>query len=159
MINWEGYPTAFGMSASVPRIPRLIVQFLEALQYPYLLAFEPNFVEIRHVETGQLSQIFQGNNLRCLYAYTPPSQSNTHASNAGSHNSYASFSSQYNLAQQGSGQGQYGDRSSMYSQFGTGYPQTNGYTSVDSSVTHKIIMVSDDSVVSLRPAMPSDPVR
>ncbi|KIJ55760.1 hypothetical protein M422DRAFT_220565 [Sphaerobolus stellatus SS14] len=132
MINWEGYPTAF------------------ALHYPYLLAFEPNFVEIRHVETGQLSQIIQGNNLRCLYAYTPPSQSSTHAA---SHNSYPS--SGYSQSHHPSAS--YGDRSSMYSQFGAPQPGVNGAGYVN-TLPHKIIMVSDDSVVSLRPAVPADPI-
>ncbi|KAF9240727.1 CNH domain-containing protein [Melanogaster broomeanus] len=34
MVHWEGSPTGF------------------ALRFPYVLAFEPTFVEIRHVETG-----------------------------------------------------------------------------------------------------------
>ena len=38
-----------------------------AFQYPYVLAFEPTFVEIRNVETGSMAQVIQGNNLRCLY--------------------------------------------------------------------------------------------
>ncbi|KAH9951057.1 CNH-domain-containing protein [Amylocystis lapponica] len=54
MVYWEGYPTGF------------------AFHYPYVLAFEPTFVEIRHVETGSMSQIIQGNNLRCVFADTPP---------------------------------------------------------------------------------------
>jgi len=58
MVHWEGRPTAF------------------ALQYPYVLAFEPSFVEIRHVESGQLMQIIKGHNLRCLFADTPPSSIN-----------------------------------------------------------------------------------
>ncbi|KAH9000096.1 CNH-domain-containing protein [Lactarius akahatsu] len=37
------------------------------------LAFEPTFVEIRNVETGSMSQVIQGNNLRCLFTDTPPS--------------------------------------------------------------------------------------
>lgn len=44
-----------------------------AFQYPYVLAFEPTFVEIRNVETGSMSQVIQGNNLRCLFTDTPPS--------------------------------------------------------------------------------------
>jgi len=52
MVHWEGNPTGF------------------ALQYPYVLAFEPTFVEIRHVETGLLAQIIKGNNLRLLFAHT-----------------------------------------------------------------------------------------
>ncbi|KAG4304085.1 hypothetical protein PORY_002449 [Pneumocystis oryctolagi] len=60
MIIWEGLPNSF------------------ALFYPYLLAFEESFIEIRHVETTALVQVILGNNIRklydnyreCLYAYT-----------------------------------------------------------------------------------------
>jgi len=55
MVHWEGNPTGF------------------ALHEPYVLAFEPHFVEIRHIETGLLSQVIQGSNLRLLFADTPPS--------------------------------------------------------------------------------------
>lgn len=55
LVYWEGSPTSF------------------AFQYPYVLAFEPTFVEIRNVETGSMSQVVQGNNLRCLFTDTPPS--------------------------------------------------------------------------------------
>ena len=44
-----------------------------ALSYPFVLAFEPTFIEVRHVDTAQLIQIIPGNNLRCLFADTPPS--------------------------------------------------------------------------------------
>ncbi|KAJ3558567.1 hypothetical protein NP233_g11485 [Leucocoprinus birnbaumii] len=54
MVFWEGQPTGF------------------ALHEPYILAFEPNFVEIRHIETGYLAQVIQGSNLRLLFADTPP---------------------------------------------------------------------------------------
>ncbi len=50
---------------------------LLALNYPYVLAFEPTFVEIWHVETGETAQIIQGNNLRLLFADTPPSTTNS----------------------------------------------------------------------------------
>ncbi|KAJ1657937.1 RHO1 GDP-GTP exchange protein 2 [Dispira simplex] len=39
VIHWEGEPTSF------------------SLWYPYILAFSPNFIEVRHVETGQCEQI------------------------------------------------------------------------------------------------------
>ncbi|KAG5519110.1 hypothetical protein PMAC_002198 [Pneumocystis sp. 'macacae'] len=60
MIIWEGLPNSF------------------ALFYPYLLAFEDSFIEVRHVETTALVQVILGNNIRklydnyreCLYAYT-----------------------------------------------------------------------------------------
>ncbi|TDL23885.1 CNH-domain-containing protein [Rickenella mellea] len=59
LVHWEGHPRAF------------------ALHYPYVLAFEPTFVEVRHVETGSISQIIQGNALRCLFADTPPTITNS----------------------------------------------------------------------------------
>lgn len=59
IVHWEGSPTGF------------------ALHFPYVLAFETTFVEVRHVETGLLSQVIQGNNLRLLFADTPPSTSHT----------------------------------------------------------------------------------
>ncbi|KAI1791833.1 CNH-domain-containing protein [Ganoderma leucocontextum] len=80
MVYWEGSPTGF------------------ALHYPYVLAFEPTFVEIRHVETGSMSQIIQGNNLRCVFADTPPST--THSAN-----SYSPYQQQ----QQGYGYNPYAD--------------------------------------------------
>ncbi|KAI8636087.1 CNH domain-containing protein [Parasitella parasitica] len=48
IINWEGHPTAF------------------VFRYPYVLAFDSNFIEIRHVNTGDLTQIITGHNIRCL---------------------------------------------------------------------------------------------
>ncbi|EKM51935.1 uncharacterized protein PHACADRAFT_187325 [Phanerochaete carnosa HHB-10118-sp] len=58
LVFWEGTPTAFAT----------------ALQYPYILAFDPTFVEIWHVETGRIVQVIQGSNIRCLFtADTPPS--------------------------------------------------------------------------------------
>ncbi|KAG0196302.1 RHO1 GDP-GTP exchange protein 2 [Mortierella sp. GBA30] len=49
IIHWEGVPTFC------------------ALSLPYIIAFDPSFIEIRHVETGDLVQIIPGNNIRCLY--------------------------------------------------------------------------------------------
>ncbi|WVQ84886.1 hypothetical protein IAT38_007049 [Cryptococcus sp. DSM 104549] len=57
-IVWEGVPTSF------------------ALQYPYVIAFEPTFIEVHHVETGHLVQIIPGTNIQCLFADTPPSRVN-----------------------------------------------------------------------------------
>lgn len=54
IITWEGHPTSF------------------ALSYPYLLAFDSNFVEIRHVSTGALHQILTGSRLGCLFADPSP---------------------------------------------------------------------------------------
>lgn len=41
IINWEGHPTAF------------------AFEYPYILAFDSSFIEIRHIDT-----------VRCSFYYT-----------------------------------------------------------------------------------------
>ena len=51
-IQWEGTPQAF------------------ALNYPYILAFEPSFIEIRHVETSELIHVMTGKNVRMLHAST-----------------------------------------------------------------------------------------
>lgn len=52
IINWEGRPTNF------------------ALSHPYLLAFEPNFIEIRHLETAELVYIITARNVRMLHVST-----------------------------------------------------------------------------------------
>ncbi|WFD35870.1 RHO1 GDP-GTP exchange protein 2 [Malassezia cuniculi] len=54
IVYWEGNPNAF------------------AYHHPYVLAFEPNFIEVRHVESGALHQVITGSNLRCLFADVPP---------------------------------------------------------------------------------------
>ncbi|KAI9815614.1 MAG: RHO1 GDP-GTP exchange protein 2 [Phylliscum demangeonii] len=51
-ISWEGQPHAF------------------ALSYPYILAFEPSFVEMRHLETSALAHILTAKNIRMLHAST-----------------------------------------------------------------------------------------
>ncbi|KAG8525800.1 uncharacterized protein KY384_000560 [Bacidia gigantensis] len=51
-IDWEGKPTCF------------------ALSHPYLLAFEPGFIEIRHLETSALVHIITAKNIRMLHAST-----------------------------------------------------------------------------------------
>jgi RHO1 GDP-GTP exchange protein 1/2 len=57
-IEWEGTPQAF------------------ALSYPYMLAFEPTFIEIRHVETSELIHVMTGKNVRMLHASTREVRSN-----------------------------------------------------------------------------------
>ncbi|KAL8699073.1 MAG: hypothetical protein Q9224_001573 [Gallowayella concinna] len=52
IINWEGRPTSF------------------ALSHPYLLAFETNFIEIRHLETAALVYIITHKNIRMLHVST-----------------------------------------------------------------------------------------
>lgn len=49
IINWEGMPQNF------------------SLWYPYLLAFEPNFIEIRNVDNGELLRVILGENIRLLH--------------------------------------------------------------------------------------------
>lgn len=50
IIHWEGVPHAF------------------ALWYPYLLAFDNNMIEIRHVETGDLLRVIVAENIRFLHS-------------------------------------------------------------------------------------------
>lgn len=64
IIHWEGNPTSF------------------AYHHPYVLAFEPSFVEVRHVETGALHQVITGVNLRCLFADVPPPTPSVHQQTA-----------------------------------------------------------------------------
>lgn len=52
LIHWEGLPQAFSLS------------------YPYLIAFEPNFVEIRHIDTAELVRVITGENIRFLHENT-----------------------------------------------------------------------------------------
>jgi hypothetical protein len=52
MITWEGTPNAF------------------AIFTPYILAFEPSFIEIRHMDTGMLVNIITAKNIRMLHSST-----------------------------------------------------------------------------------------
>ncbi|KAI5480628.1 Rho guanyl-nucleotide exchange factor [Pseudohyphozyma bogoriensis] len=94
IIQWEGNPTSF------------------ALHYPYVLAFEPTFVEVRHVESGALMQIIPGNSLRCLFADTPPSSSSSAA------NPYYTTIYSNNLGQWRMSQRIYSTRQSSYLRIG-----------------------------------------
>ncbi|KAI8377728.1 CNH domain-containing protein [Radiomyces spectabilis] len=47
-IAWEGTPHSI------------------AFYYPYVIAFDSRFIEVRHVETGQLVQVLAGVHMRCL---------------------------------------------------------------------------------------------
>ncbi|PAV20204.1 CNH-domain-containing [Pyrrhoderma noxium] len=113
MIHWEGHPRSF------------------ALHYPYVLAFEPTFVEIRHVETGVLTQIIQGNNLRCLYAEAPPSTTHVKSNVYPGQNGHMPNSYGYDPRQT------YGQpMNAGASQYGLG--------------NREIIMVSDDRVMVIQ---------
>ncbi|KAJ7312296.1 CNH domain-containing protein, partial [Mycena albidolilacea] len=102
MVFWEGTPTAF------------------ALQDPYVLAFEPSFVEIWHVETGLMSQVIQGSNLRQLCGDTRPSVNN--------------------------GGGAYSQQSGYDPQ----YPDQSQHSNPQSVGRDEILMISDDRVLALR---------
>ena len=152
MVYWEGHPRSF------------------ALHYPYVLAFEPTFVEVRHVETGQMTQIIQGNNLRCLFAEAPPSTTHTsrvtypqqqqqgYAAVPYGHDPRQSIGSVNSMYA-----GQSGSAGSIYhGQQGYGMPLAQGYPQRTTSAptTHaqgrrEIIMVSDDRVMALQLAQPT----
>ncbi|THH00609.1 hypothetical protein EW026_g1971 [Hermanssonia centrifuga] len=136
MVYWEGVPTGF------------------ALQFPYVLAFEPTFVEIRHVQTGAMSQIIQGNNLRCLFADTPPSTTNSAAgaqfnpyqqAYPQSANPYARQSMQSVQSLQSSHNGYAAQYSNPYQPRPTTYGR------------EEILMVSDDRIMRLQMRIPSLP--
>ena len=124
-----------------------------ALHYPYVLAFEPTFVEIRHVETGSMSQIIQGNNLRCLFADTPPSTTNS------ANNYYNPYQQQH----QAYGYGSYGAPDSRTSLGSNGYGSPHGNMYPNPYVPRppqnvgrdEILMVSDDRVMRLQMASPT----
>ncbi|CAO3632920.1 unnamed protein product [Mucor hiemalis] len=48
LIEWEGVPQSV------------------AFYYPYVVGFDPRFIEVRHVETGELVQVLAGSHMRCL---------------------------------------------------------------------------------------------
>jgi len=50
LIEWEGRPESFAMA------------------YPYIVAFESELIEIRHIETGALEQLILGNDIRLLHS-------------------------------------------------------------------------------------------
>ncbi|KAI8340634.1 hypothetical protein BC941DRAFT_417744 [Chlamydoabsidia padenii] len=47
IMEWESEPDSFAMS------------------YPHVLAFEPGFIEVRNILTGNVDQIIRGTNIRC----------------------------------------------------------------------------------------------
>jgi hypothetical protein len=61
----------------------MLTPFPPAIQYSYVLAFEPTFIDIRHVETGAMAQIIQSHHLRLLFADMPPSATNSAATSMG----------------------------------------------------------------------------
>jgi hypothetical protein len=131
---------------------------MTAFQYPYVLAFEPTFVEIRNVETGAMSQVVQGNNLRCLYTDAPASLQ--HAYSRHSHSSFSSYNTggfaPGNAPYSPSVHGGYNGRASLPGAYGQsppvppypGQPPASPYGHAASR--EEIILVSDDRVLTLR---------
>ena len=48
LVYWAGNPTYFTYS------------------YPYIIAYEPSFIEVRHLESGNLQQVIHTSNQRVL---------------------------------------------------------------------------------------------
>ncbi|KAJ7587999.1 CNH-domain-containing protein [Mycena floridula] len=130
MVHWEGNPTGF------------------ALHEPFVLAFEPSFVEIRHIETGLMSQVIQGPNLRLLFADNPPSVTNNLTYN--SHQPGYDFNPHMSPPNSA---GSYGSRASTYNGYGPPPPhmQQSQYRMPQHGIGRdEILMVSDDRVLALR---------
>lgn len=53
----------------------LVLTNVAAFHYPYVIAFEPNFIEVWDITTCRIQQVLPGENLRCLFAEPPPSGS------------------------------------------------------------------------------------
>ncbi|KAJ6534659.1 RhoGEF Rgf2 [Mycena vulgaris] len=131
MVFWEGTPTGF------------------ALHEPYVLAFEPSFVEIRHIETGLMSQVIQGSNLRLLFADTPPS-----VNNSGGGYTYQGGYDPYsppNSANSRSAFGGYALPPHMQ-QHPNQHPHQQQHRYPQGVGRDEILMVSDDRVLALRTA-------
>lgn len=146
MVYWEGSPTGFGRRLHIYRLITITYPIL-ALHYPYVLAFESTFVEIRHVETGSMAQIIQGNNLRLLFADTPPSTMNGVSQTGGynpyqqpqyGYNPYATPPPPYGRPSLGSIQGHNGPQYT---------PQPNPYHRSNSILRDEIVLASDDRVM------------
>ena len=128
---------------------------LLAFQYPYVLAFEPTFVEIRNVQTGAMAQIIQGNNLRCLFADSPPSLPAANASQQ-----LSPYQQQmYNQSQQG---GPY--RQSLPNGYGSQYPHLYPQSQIPFPQRpappfsrDEILVVSDDRIMTLQMHIPPQP--
>ncbi|CAE6461849.1 unnamed protein product [Rhizoctonia solani] len=138
IIYWEGTPTAF------------------ALHHPYVIAFDPTFIEIRHVEDGALVQVIRGSNLRLLFADTQPSVMNSMSSSAsirsGSSTAYSHHSHSHH----------HQDGRSPYANYGTPpgmqmVPYSQHLVHRRAHVRDEIILVSDDKVMAVRLAPPPRP--
>ena len=120
-------------------------------------------MEIRNVETGSMSQVIQGNNLRCLFTDTPPSLQQAYPrmsrSSLSSYNGSGSF---------GHANAPYGGGHSSYPAYGQSpvsvypgqlptppvYPGQQQQHGPGVGGREEIILVSDDRVLTLRMALP-----
>jgi hypothetical protein len=123
---------------------------MTAIRYPYILAFEPTFVEIRNVETGSMAQVIQGNNLRCLYTDAPSYLQWVHSRYSGS--SFSSYSvgvfAHGNLSESPPSFRTFNGQSPV-----PPYPGQSPTLSYGRAMgQEEIIFVSDDRVLSLRMA-------
>ena len=134
------------VSVFVTHSPHFFSRDRSALHYPYVLAFEPTFVEIRHVETSLISQIIQGNNLQCLFADTPPSTTNSSQSQY--YNPYQQQS--YGYAQQSTPSlNGYNGRPSIQNGYSPSYPQSYPARG-PSSGRDEILIASDDRIMRVQ---------
>jgi hypothetical protein len=156
MVYWEGSPTGFGRHLGIYQTTVVIYLLMLALHYPYVLAFEPTFVEIRHVETGSMAQIIQGNNLRLLFADTPPSATNG-ASQISTQNPYQQPQYMYNPY--AAPPPPYGRPSigSVQGHNGPQYvPPPNASSRLGSILRDEILLASDDRVMRVELVQQSD---
>lgn len=69
------YPPEFGVYVDKQGNPNRTTGIVEwegtadkvAMHSPYVLLFDPRFIEVRHVETGRLIQIIPGSDIRCVW--------------------------------------------------------------------------------------------
>ncbi len=129
----------------------LIIDLVAALHEPFVLAFEPTFVEIREINTGALVQVIQGPNLRLLFADAPPAVS--HPGNMGPGNNGYPGGFEYGGYQ--SPMGFNGPSPSpnpnTYGGYGAPMQHPQGYVRQGQGFGRdEILVVSDDRVLALR---------
>jgi hypothetical protein len=116
-------------------------------------------VEIRNVETGSMSQVIQGNNLRCLYTDSPLQHAHSrHSQSSFSSSSLYGTSSGFvhgNQPYPPSSHG-YNGRTSLPAGYGQSpvppYPGQPPTSYGRAAGREEIILVSDDRVLTLRMA-------
>jgi len=126
MVYWEGTPTGF------------------ALHEPFVLAFEPTFVEIRDINTGSLVQVIQGSNLRLLFADAPPAVSHPGPGSNG-------YPGGFEFGGYQSPMGFNGPSPNGYGGYGAPMQHPQGYVRQGQGFGRdEILVVSDDRVLALR---------